>query len=480
MARRKTQEVQEVNKGQEAQGVLLDYYGASITEEMTNAISEFTNSPTLKPIFDHIEEFAEEIDVLDEYAQEGKLPDFAAHNVWDFLECVKDTAKDENILSTDLLREVLGCELSADGYPVNRKYRQLVKRAENWQSELPDGYRKLYQDASINMLATLKRDQFRRINNISNECIFATKDKKISFKFDDYNTLVLDLDVIIVIDSLLNKIAEQIPHKEQDANVLDRTRHVDYSIGEYLEKRNLKDAKEARKKLNKAACSLYALSILIKQENGNERHARLLDAITIPDSGNYVKNGKISVSFTMEYARYIANYGSVLILPDAIAQLNAKTYPHAYRLGRKFYLNYKQNYGRENERRLKFKTLLAVCPDFPTLEEIAKTRQYYQRIIEPFERNMDALVLNGAIADWRYCDTNGVDIDNYHRANDSFSEMLNWCVEFTPAVDYPTDMLNRIAEKKKESRKKAIKRREQVAIKLAVEKAKKKNKAAVD
>lgn len=448
-----TQEVQEIEQGQEMQDVIIE------------------NIPDVKlPI--------EIYEVIWEYWGNKILPDRIIDNIFSIGECVVDTAVKNDIPSADIMRGILSGNFNKEGYPTNKIYRAIVERAENIgkTEELPEGYRKYYQEKNLNMLACLTKKEFKPRTQYSKSYFY--ENEKIGLMFEDINTIDLDVDVLMVADNLLNKLAANMPHREKDANIIDQARQIDFSVKEYLEKRQLKDRKTAVEKLNKAAKCLYALSIRVKKEDSSTTYARVLDAINIQEGESYVKNGKISVNFTMDYARFISNYGSILIMPDAIAQLNTKTYPHAYRIGRKLYLNYRENYGRDQATRLKVKTLLAVCPDLPSIEKTAKTR-HYNRIMDPFERNLDALAEIGAIKGWHYCNSKGVPLTDEQLTDFNFYEWLEWLVEFFPADDYPEEMLERIAEKKRASHEKAEKRREQVQIKLALAEAKKSKKESV-
>lgn len=169
MAKKKTQEVHEVDLAQEMQEgkraqqaftvgdshtarYFKDYMNkdfATLSEQrQAELVKTFIDNPVLKPIFDLIDEYMDEITVIENY---NDIPPLLKHvPVFDFLECVRSVAADENIKSTDLLREILESETGADGYPALPKYRAVVERAQKWKEEdhenqPPEGVKKSFE-----------------------------------------------------------------------------------------------------------------------------------------------------------------------------------------------------------------------------------------------------------------------------------------------------------------------------------------------
>ena len=87
--------------------------------------------------------------------------------------------------------------------------------------------------------------------------------------------------------------------------------------------------------------------------------------------------------------------------PAQLQTLNSKRNPNSYYLLRKIAEHKNMNIGKKNENIIAVKTLLSVAPFLPTYEEVMETgRQLDQRIIKPFERDMDALETT---LSWHYC-----------------------------------------------------------------------------
>lgn len=456
-----TQEMQEIEQGQEVQ-------------EIDFSIPDGSDMETFNVVWDYW----------------GKpIPDRIRNNLSLIWACVNDTALKNGVPAADLMRGILGGKFSKNGYPIDHTYRALVMRAENMTADenLPEGFSKYYQTTLINELMRLsKRDKFEKRSDYSKEGIYTYSGGKIIFKdFDSIEALTMNnVESIIVFDCLTKKLAANIPHRTNDANKLVKARSVEYSVEEYQAARNIKDYTTAKNAINKAIKYLFEVSFR-KNKDGTDFAIHIIEGIATPEEndqeseeeseeekkkreeekkkreekrkqkfkkGEYVENGTVGVIFAYSFIEYLATKGSILILPDAMAQLNIKKYPHAYRIGRKLYLNYRENYGkgRDQEYRLKVSTLLKECPDLPTFEELSKTnRQYKKRIIVPFENNLDALMENGSIKCWHYCNAKGVLLtDEQLFGKLTFQEWLDLRVEFVPVGDYPTEMLERNTAKK--------------------------------
>ena len=87
--------------------------------------------------------------------------------------------------------------------------------------------------------------------------------------------------------------------------------------------------------------------------------------------------------------------------PAQLQTLNSKRNPNSYYLLRKIAEHKNMNIGKKNENIIAVKTLLSVAQFIPTYEEVMTAdRHLDQRIIKPFERDMDALE---ATLTWNYC-----------------------------------------------------------------------------
>ena len=111
------------------------------------------------------------------------------------------------------------------------------------------------------------------------------------------------------------------------------------------------------------------------------------------------------------------------------------------------------NVGKKNEDIIAVKTLLAVAPNLPSYEEVMATdRALNRRIIEPFERDMDALE---DTLTWTYCHSNNSPLTDGELASLSYDTFISLLIK-TDWKQYPdqTARLERKAERLAQTQKK--------------------------
>lgn len=174
---------------------------------------------------------------------------------------------------------------------------------------------------------------------------------------------------------------------------------VALSLEEYMEKRGLKDRKEARKQASDDLETLFNAKISFKEKRKRGQQEEDFHDIRIIDSKG-IRNGIINVSFGTVFFGILSDY-PIMPYPDQLFRLNGKRNPNSFYLLRKITEHKNMNSGKKNEDTIAVKTLLAVASGLPSKEEVMATgRQLTQRIIEPFERDMNALE---DTLTWEYC-----------------------------------------------------------------------------
>lgn len=119
---------------------------------------------------------------------------------------------------------------------------------------------------------------------------------------------------------------------------------------------------------------------------------------------------------------------SVLLYYPEILGINFKHYPHSLHFANKILDNKHQNRGKPNETKISVKALLNASPNMPTVESLRKKAQYRKRIIDPFEKNLDAL---SPFIKWEYCNAQGVSIADTGDNSDKIDTFLNLYVNLT-------------------------------------------------
>lgn len=214
---------------------------------------------------------------------------------------------------------------------------------------------------------------------------------------------------------------------------------VELSLSEYMERRGLKDRKEARKQVVEDLETLYNASISLTESRSGKEQS-FLDMRICDAKG--IKNGIISFSFGNVFFSLLKGY-AIMPYPAPLYKINGKRNPFSYQLGRKIAEHKNMNAGKKNEDIIAVKTLLKVCEGLPSKKEVASTdRHYLSRIIEPFERDLNALE---TMLTWEYCHRNGTPLTDEELKDFSFETFENALI-LTHWKDYP-DQTKRLEDR---------------------------------
>ena len=218
---------------------------------------------------------------------------------------------------------------------------------------------------------------------------------------------------------------------------------VALSLEEYMAKRGLKDKKEARKQATDDLETLFNAKISFKERRKKGQEQDFHDIRIIDSKG--IRKGIINVSFGTAFYNVLIGY-PIMPYPAQLWTLNSKRNPNSFYLLRKIAEHKNMNVGKKNEDIIAVKTLLAVAPNLPSYEEVMATgRQLTQRIIEPFERDMDALE---DTLTWTYCHSNNSPLTDEELATLSYETFITLLIKTDWRV-YPdqTARLERKAER---------------------------------
>lgn len=225
---------------------------------------------------------------------------------------------------------------------------------------------------------------------------------------------------------------------------------VALSLEEYMAKRGLKDKKEARKQATDDLETLFNSKISFKEKRKKGQEQDFHDIRIIDSKG--IRKGVINVSFGTAFYNILLGY-PIMPYPAQLWTLNSKRNPNSFYLLRKIAEHKNMNVGKKNEDVIAVKTLLAVAPNLPSYEEVMATgRQLNQRIIEPFERDMDAL--EDTIT-WTYCHSNSTPLTDEELSSMSYETFIALLIK-TDWKQYPdqTARLERKAEHLEEAKAK--------------------------
>ena len=176
---------------------------------------------------------------------------------------------------------------------------------------------------------------------------------------------------------------------------------VTLSLEEYMNKCELKDRKEARKQALADLETLFNARISFKEKRKNEQDLNYMDIRLCEAVG--IRNGIINFSISNTFYNILLGY-PIMPYPSQLWKLSAKYNPNSYYLLRKISEHKNMNNGKKNEDVISVKTLLEATPVLPTYADVMESdRKVSSRIIDPFERDMNAL--DDTLV-WQYCHRN--------------------------------------------------------------------------
>ena len=176
---------------------------------------------------------------------------------------------------------------------------------------------------------------------------------------------------------------------------------VEFTVDEYMQYRRLSDRKSIREQIQSAIEELKSISLEWEEKRGKRQIEYKF--MNIADSGYVSRNGKITFTFGTTFFGVLKTY-SVMSYPEQLGQINSRLNPNSYNFLRKISEHKNMNTGKKNENIISVETLLSCANALPSYDEVmASDRHISSRIIEPFLRDMNALV---PTLQWEFCKKN--------------------------------------------------------------------------
>lgn len=164
------------------------------------------------------------------------------------------------------------------------------------------------------------------------------------------------------------------------------------NLKEYAEMVKKKDLKELRKKTKADLQILKRVKFSYtpkKKTRGNNQD--YMDVYLFGGTEG-IENGNIIFKFNEDFFNIFAEQKNFLYIPIEVLQSNEKTNPNTYLLYKRIISHKRMNLGKKNENVIKVKTLYDYCVTLPRYEDVMENgRQIDQRIIKPFERDLDII-----------------------------------------------------------------------------------------
>ncbi len=297
------------------------------------------------------------------------------------------------------------------------------------------------------------------------------KTGEVEIILEDFSNLNLNANTFIVLDMLTEKLSQNLPYsKRADISLeqIDQNRKVSIDISEYMERRNIKDRKEATKQLKNSITALFRTEIHYKEskrEPGKRKKTEYVWNMHILDAMGTtltVKNGAITAQFSLDIAKYLSQ-SQVMPYPRALSSIKLHKNPHSYYIGRKLCEHYNMNVAKQNAKRISVKRLIEALPDLPKYEDVINDSKHISKlIIDPFERDINALQETyNVLSSWQYCNSNGEALNDNQLNSYNYKDWIEWLIEFE-LTEYPdqTERIEEIENKKAiaEAKRKATKK----------------------
>ena len=218
----------------------------------------------------------------------------------------------------------------------------------------------------------------------------------------------------------------------------------------------LKNINKARETIKKDLEALYNISLEAQKPTPNGKPDFIKFRIC---EAQGIAKGIVCFKFTEAIANHLRK-GSIMPVPYKLLQIesNSQKNPYAYPLGLKITQQMKLNqYNKTTKEKkdtciISIEKLLSVCINYgmPTYEQIKSSsgRSVEERIIKPFERDLDAC---SEIFKWEYCKAKGELLTDAELDNRTYKEFIKRYIKITYPKDYPIEDYNAKKAKKNEA-----------------------------
>lgn len=244
-------------------------------------------------------------------------------------------------------------------------------------AEKDDSFSKIRQGSITNTLTKMRiTEENAQINLITDIATVATD--KLSLSLLDFSKLASGLK------TTTHKLFDAITSVFTESGANSPT--VQLPLDTYMAMCGLKDKKEARNQVKMDINTL--LNLRFSYSASNKWDSDFMEVMLCARGG--IVRGVITMEFTRPVYDTIKHY-AYMPYPRQLWSLNPQYNPNSYYFLRKISEHKHMNRGKSNEDILSVRTLLSASPLLPKYEEISKGGQVEQRIIRPFERDMNAL-----------------------------------------------------------------------------------------
>ena len=257
--------------------------------------------------------------------------------------------------------------------------------------EVPEDYYVIAQSRSSNTLARKLTTKFlsELQMDLFGTGLIETADFKLSVR--GYNELKSGINISAA------KLLDILVIKSTSTGLTDTL--VRLPLKEFMEMRGLRDEKEARKQIKR---DMDALDRVQFDYKGIGKNKNSWFKVSLSGGFSGIVNGVIHYRFNEEFYRSLRVDDTkylFMYFPMEALKIADNHHPYSYHLARKISEHKRMNKDKPNEDVISVITLLNACVNMPDYAKLGEAKQVSLRIIEPFERDMDAL---SSTIQWEY------------------------------------------------------------------------------
>lgn len=206
---------------------------------------------------------------------------------------------------------------------------------------------------------------------------------------------------------------------------------VSLTLDDYMTARGLTDRKKAKEQAVADMKVLRFSSVAWEEKHGKKTVS--FEFMNLADRGKISRDGIMSFTFGATFHSILSEY-PLMPYPDFLLRINSKNNPNSYFFGRKIAEHKRMNAGKPNADTISVETLLSVARSIPSYEKVMQgNRNITARIIEPFERDMDALAPD---ITWEYCKKSNSPLSEEELSGMNYTLFSSLLVHFT-LNEYP-------------------------------------------
>lgn len=198
---------------------------------------------------------------------------------------------------------------------------------------------------------------------------------------------------------------------------------------EYVKMRGITSWASAQRRAQADVTMLIHTSITRK--SSSKKPGQSFKVLNFFEKGEVTKKGDVKVTFTQTFFSMLSDPHTFHIMPypKLLLRLNNKSNPNSYYLLRKIAELKNLNIGKSNEDIISTRVLLENAPYIPSEAEVMEgNRNLVDRIINPFERDMDALHEE---LSWEYCHHSGAPLSDEECRNFSYKTFKSLLVKIS-------------------------------------------------